>query len=61
MGITLKEWEDHFKALTPERRAELRLAIDALENDPAFKEHFDWTGLFALKYSIDIASMHAQA
>lgn len=53
MSITLKEWEDYFGTLSHERRRGLKLALVTLEEDQVFKSQFWWTGLFALRYSLD--------
>ena len=53
MAITLKKWEETFEELPRERLNQLSKAIKTLESDSTFKEQFGWTGLFALKWSLD--------
>ncbi len=52
MALTLKEWEDHFKTLSIERKRELYKAITIIEDDPVFRDQYAWTGIFTLGISI---------
>lgn len=51
MGITLAQWDEEAKTLTPNNAQKVADAIRTLESTVAIKEQFGWTGLFALKYT----------
>ena len=48
MGITVYEWEAHFKQLSPEDRDKVIKALETLQKDETIFKEFGWTGLFVL-------------
>lgn len=48
MGVSITDWEIHFKQLSPEFRAEVIKAIETLQKDEMIFEEYEWTLLFTL-------------
>jgi len=45
---SIQQWANHFKKVSPTKKAALQKALKVLESDKMIKKEFNWTGLFAL-------------
>lgn len=48
MGVSIIDWEIHFKQLSLDFRAEVIKAIETLQKDEMIFEEYEWTQLFTL-------------
>lgn len=51
--MTLGEWDKSVEKLSDEQLAEIKKALETLNNWPDFKQEFKWTGIFALYPTLD--------
>ena len=53
MSLKYSEWVGEAELLGLDQKGEILVGLNALENWGAFKEHFEWTGIFTIKRIIE--------